>query len=206
MPRKSIPYSHPITAQYAITLRAKAKLGDQGALDELIARNKALAKRANSALARLEKAGFTRYAYDRAISYTESEFGMNRFTASREKLPWIEDLQINIQEMSKFLSSKSATVSGNKQIDKSIIDAFRSKGINIPMGQENEFIDLIASDDFETLKKTYVDSGTIIMDMIKLTNDSDYKVSIADIQTAFADVVRNNKTYDIALEELGYKI
>ena len=206
MPKKKIPYSQPVTAKYALTLRAKAKLGDRDALEELVERNKALAKRANSALSRLEKAGFTRYAYDRAISYTESEFGMNRFTASRNKLPWIEDLQINIQEMSTFLSSKSSTISGNKAIDKSIVDAFRAKGVNIPKGQENEFIDLIASDDFETLKKTYVDSGTIIMDMVRLTNDSDYKVSISDIQNAFSKVVDNQLTYDVALEELGYKI
>lgn len=206
MPKKKIPYSQPVTAKYALTLRAKAKLGDKDALEELVERNKALAKRANSALARLEKAGFTRYAYDRAISYTESEFGMNRFTASRQKLPWIEDLQINIQEMSTFLSSKSSTISGNKAIDKSIVDAFKEKGVNIPKGQENEFIDLISSDDFETLKKTYVDSGTIIMDMVRLTNDSDYKVSISDIQNAFSKVVDNQLTYDVALEELGYKI
>ena len=205
MSRKS-DYSQPVSAKYALTLRSKAKLGDKDALDELIARNKALAKRANSALRRLEKAGFTRYAYDRAISYTESEFGMNRFTTSREKLPWIEDLQINIQEMSTFLASKSSTIRGNKAIDKSIVDAFRAKGVNIPKGEENEFIDLIASDDFETLKRTYVDSGTIIMDMVRLTNDSDYKVSISDIQNAFSKVVNNNLTYDIALEELGYKI
>lgn len=206
MAKKKIPYSQPVTAKYALTLRAKAKLGDNEALEELVERNKALAKRANSALRRLEKAGFTRYAYDRAISYTESEFGMNRFTTSRQKLPWIEDLQINIQEMSTFLSSKSSTISGNKAIDKSIVDAFRAKGVNIPKGQENEFIDLIASDDFETLKKTYVDSGTIIMDMVRLTNDSDYKVSISDIQSAFSKVVDNQLTYDVALEELGYKI
>lgn len=206
MAKKNIPYSQPVTAKYALTLRAKAKLGDNEALEELVERNKALAKRANSALRRLEKAGFTRYAYDRAISYTESEFGMNRFTTSRHKLPWIEDLQINIQEMSTFLSSKSSTISGNKAIDKSIVDAFRAKGVNIPQGQENEFIDLIASDDFETLKKTYVDSGTIIMDMVRLTNDSDYKVSISDIQSAFSKVVDNQLTYDVALEELGYKI
>ena len=108
--------------------------------------------------------------------------------------------------MSTFLSSKSSTISGNKAIDKSIVDAFRAKGVNIPKGQENEFIDLIASDDFETLKKTYVDSGTIIMDMARLTNDSDYKVSISDIQNAFSKVVDNQLTYDVALEELGYKI
>ena len=203
---KKIPYSQPITAQQALTLRAKAKLGDKDALNELIARNKALAKRANSALSRLEKAGVTRYAYDRAISYTESEYGMHRFTTSREKLPWIEDLQINIQEMSKFLSSKSSTISGNKAIDKSIIDAFRGKGIEISKDQENEFLDLIASDEFETLKKSYVDSGTIIMDMVRLTNDSDYKVSISDIANAFSKVVHDDVTYDVALEELGYKI
>lgn len=206
MPKKKIPYNQPITAQHALTLRAKAKLGDSNALNELIERNKALAKRANNALSRLEKAGFTRYSYDRAISYTESEYGMRRFSTSRQKLPWIEDLQINIQEMSKFLLSKSSTISGNKAIDKSIIQAFKNKGVNIPKGQENEFIDLIASDDFETLKKTYVDSGTIIMDMVRLTNDADYKVSIADIQKAFSKVVNNSATYDIALEELGYKI
>lgn len=204
MAKKKIPYSQPISAQQALTLRAKAYLGDKGAYQELVERNKALAKRANSALRRLEKAGVTRWSYDRAISYTESEYGMRRFTTSREKLPEIVDLQINIQEMSKFLASKSSTISGNKAIDLSIIDAFRGKGINIPKEQESEFLDLIASDDFETLKKSYVDSGTIIAEMVDLTND--YKVSISDIASAFSKVVHGDVTYDVALEELGYKI
>ena len=205
MPKK-IPYNQPISAQQALTLRAKAYLGDESAYNELVERNRALVKRANSALSRLEKAGITRYSYDRAISYTESEFGMKRFTSSKSKLPEIVDLQINIQELSKFLSSKSSTIRGNKQIDRNIIDAFRDKGINIPKNEESEFLDLIASDDFETLKKTYVDSGTVIMDMVRLTNDSDYKVSISDISNAFHKVVQGDLTYDVALEELGYKI
>ena len=201
---KKIPYSQPITAQYARTLRSKAYLGDKDAYNELVARNSALAKRANSALRRLEKDGITRWSYDRAISYTESEYGMKRFTTSRTKLPDIADLQINIQEMSKFLASKSSTVSGNKAIDLSVIDAFRAKGINIPKNEESEFLDLIASDDFETLKKSYVDSGTIMMELVDLTND--YKVSISDIASAFSKVVKGELTYDVALEELGYKI
>lgn len=203
MPKK-IPYNQPITAQQALTLRAKAYLGDESAYKELVERNKALVKRANSALARLEKAGITRWSYDRAISYTESEFGMRRFTASKNKLPEIVDLQINIQEMSKFLASKSSTIRGNKAIDLKIINAFRDKGINIPKSEEAEFLDLISSDDFETLKKSYVDSGTIIAEMIDLTND--YKVSISDISSAFSKVVKGDVTYDVALEELGYKI
>lgn len=201
---KKIPYNQPISAQQALTLRAKAYLGDESAYNELVERNKALVKRANSALARLEKAGITRWSYDRAISYTESEFGMKRFTASKSKLPEIVDLQINIQELSKFLSSKSSTIRGNKAIDLKILNAFRDKGINIPKNEEAEFLDLIASDDFERLKKSYVDSGTIMAELVDLTND--YKVSISDISSAFSKVVKGNVTYDVALEELGYKI
>lgn len=204
MSKRKIPYNQPISAQQALTLRAKAYLGDEAAYNELVERNRALVKRANSALSRLEKAGITRWSYDRAISYTESEFGMKRFTASKQKLPEIVDLQINIQEMSKFLSSKSSTIKGNKAIDKSIIEAFKDKGIKINKNEEAAFLDLISSDDFETLKKSYVDSGTIIAEMIDLTND--YKVSISDIATAFSKVVNGDVTYDVALEELGYKI
>lgn len=204
MSKRKIPYNQPISAQQALTLRAKAYLGDEAAYKELVERNRALAKRANSALSRLEKAGITRWSYDRAVSYTESEFGMKRFTASKQKLPEIVDLQINIQEMSKFLSSKSSTIKGNKAIDKSIIDAFRDKGIKINKNEEAAFLDLISSDDFETLKKSYVDSGTIIAEMIDLTND--YKVSMSDIASAFSKVVNGDVTYDVALEELGYKI
>lgn len=204
MSKRKIPYNQPISAQQALTLRAKAYLGDEAAYNELVERNRALVKRANSALSRLEKAGITRWSYDRAISYTESEFGMKRFTASKQKLPEIVDLQINIQEMSKFLSSKSSTIKGNKAIDKSIIEAFKDKGIKINKNEEAAFLDLISSDDFETLKKSYVDSGTIIAEMIDLTND--YKVSISDIATAFSKVVNGDATYDVALEELGYKI
>lgn len=203
----STPYNKPISSRYALDLRAKAKLGGdvgQKALEELIERNKALAKVANNRLSRLEKAGFTRYAYDRAISYTDSEFGMNRFTTSREKLPDIVDLQINIQEMSKFLDSPASTVKGNRAIDMSIVNSFRNKGIDIPKGKENEFLDLIASDEFETLKKTYVDSSVIVNDLVELT--SNYGVSIEDIYTAFCKTVDQMRTYDVALEELGYKI
>ena len=201
------PYNKPISSRYALDLRARAKLGGEKgkkALEEMIARNNALAKVANQRLSRLEKAGFTRYAYDRAISYTESEFGMTRFTTSREKLADIADLQINIQEMSKFIDSAASTVSGNRAIDLSIVNTFRDKGVNIPAGKENEFLDLIASDEFEMLKKAHVDSGVAVNDMIELT--SNYGASIEDIYIAWSKTVDEMRTYDQALEELGYKI
>ena len=41
-------------------------------------------------------------------------------------------------------------------------------------------------------------------ELVDLTND--YKVSISDISSAFSKVVKGDVTYDVALEELGYKI
>ena len=212
MARRKIAYSKTVTAQYARTLRAKAIMGDSSALLELEKRNKALARIANNRLSKLEKAGFTRYAYDRAITYTDTEFGMSRFTASKAKLEYdtkdlksyIVNLQINIQEMSKFIDNKSSTVEGNVAIDNSIVNAFRKKGMVIPEGMENEFLDLIASDEFQTLKKCYVDSGVAVVDMVRLT--SEYGVSIKDIEVAFAKVVDGVRKYNTALNELGYKV
>lgn len=210
-----IPFHKPITAKHALDLRAIAMVGKpdkaQAALEELIARNKALAKVANSRLARLEKAGITRWAYDRAISYTESEYGLRRFSTSKAVLfdgdlrSYIVNLQINIQEMSKFINSKASTIRGNRAIDLEVINTFRDDwGIKISKKEESDFLDLIASDDFQMLKKAYVDSGNIMLDLADLTND--YKVSIEDISKAFSKVVKGDATYDVALEELGYKI
>ena len=197
-------YSKAITTRYALDLRARAISGDKAAYEEMVERNKALAKKANRRLSALEKAGFTRYAYDRAISYTESEYGMKRFTTDLNKLKDIPDLQINLQEMSKFIDSKASTVSGNKRIDLNIVNSFRDKGITIPKGSENEFIDLIKSDEFQTLKKTYVDSDVLVSDLVDLTDN--YGVSISDIAEAFDKIVHEDVTYDVALEELGKKI
>lgn len=233
---QNIPYNKPIPSAYALELRGAVKFGDEEtserAMQELIDRNRALTKVANNALARLEKAGFERWAYDRAVTYTESEYGMKRFTTSREKLPEAVDLQVNIQELSKFLSSKSSTVRGNKAIDLSIINAFRDMDINIPKKYEKDFIDLISSDEWEQLKQTTVPSGVAIDDMSRLTS-SGYNVNIRDLKNVFERMVsgkdsitydvgievlehmsaeRKNPdrekpiTIDIALEELGYKI
>lgn len=206
---KNIPYNKPIPSEYARELRSVVKLGtpedSKAALEEMLARNKALVKRANNALSRLEKAGFKRYAYDRAVSYTESEFGMSRFTASKSKLTDVVDLQFNLQELSNFLSSKSSTVSGNKMIDRKIVDAFRDYGMDIPKGSEKAFIDLIKSDEFETLKTSYVDSRVLISDMVDLIDN--YGVSIEKLSAAFEKLVNSeDETYDVMLEELGKKI
>ena len=212
---KKKDYSKPVGPMYARNLRSKAKVGSpevaKAAYEELVARNKALAGVANRRLTNLEKAGFERWAYDRAITHIESidGKGASRFN---KNLTDIVDLQLNIQEMSKFLNTTSSTVAGNRDIDKEIINAFRNKSLNI--GEDvkflkikkvdvNAFIDIIKSDAWEELKKYHVSSEALIDDMIRLSNLTENKVSWEQVLTEYEKVASGDITYDVALENLG---
>ena len=212
---KKKDYSKPVGSMYARNLRSKAKVGSpevaKAAYEELVARNKALAGVANRRLTNLEKAGFERWAYDRAITHIESidGKGASRFN---KNLTDIVDLQLNIQEMSKFLNSKSSTVAGNRDIDKEIINAFRNKSLNLGENVKflkirnvdvNAFIDIIKSDAWEELKKYHVSSEALIDDMIRLSNLTENKVTWEQVLAEYKKVTSGDITYDVALENLG---
>lgn len=209
-------YSKPIGPVYARNLRSKALVGDsvemrENAYNELIARNKALAAIANRRLTNLEKAGFTRWAYNRAMTHIQSidGEGAKRFN---KNLTGVVDLQLNIMEMSKFINSSSSTVAGNRAIDKDIISAFRDKGLDVD-GQTkyikirnadiDAFIDIIKSDAWEELKKCHVASGQLIDDMVRLSNLTENKVSWKQVLDEYEKVASGEITYDVAMENLG---
>ena len=194
------------SVQRILDLADKAREGDRSSWDELFDLNRQLAKRANSSLSRLEKVGYSRYAYNRAIDYLKEEFGNNRFTSSKKKLNDLYDLRYHTLQARKFLSSRSSTVKGNRAIDKQIIEKFKSKGVIIPEGKEGLFLDLISSDDFAELKKNYVSSEELVDDMVDMT--ANYGINIEKITKAFNEVVstEGTTTYDIALEKIGYVI
>lgn len=207
---KKKDYSKPVGPMYARNLRSKAKLGDEEAYEELVARNRELVTKSNRRLTNLEKAGFgNRWAYNRAIAHIESidGKGAKRFN---KNLTNIVDLQMNIMEMSKFLKAKSSTVAGNRAIDKEIVSAFREKSIivngkPVHMKIKNKdidaFIDIIKSDAWEELKKIQVSSRELVDDMVRLSQDN--KVDWARILEEYKKVADNEITYDIALEHLG---
>lgn len=193
-------YSKPVGPMTARNLRSKAMLGDKQAYNELVARNKELATKANRRMTNLEKAGFNRWAYNRAISHIESIDGRGARRFNRN-LTDIVDLQMNIMEMSKFLNAKSSTVAGNRDIDKEIVNAFRDKNIRIQNVDIAAFIDIIKSDAWEDLKKYQVSSGVLIEDMVRLSQEN--KVSWERVLEEYQKVANNEITYDIALENLG---
>lgn len=104
MPRKreALP-----TAQYIESLYES---GNLAALTDI---NEKLAKRANTSLSQLEKSGMKTAAYNRATYYlsTDNEFSSGR-RFSRSKKMDIDDLYKQVKEESKFLRSKTSSVSG----------------------------------------------------------------------------------------------
>lgn len=175
------------------------------ALNNLERINRQLTKAANQALSRLEKAGFNRYAYTHATSYTETITGGKRFTTSKQYLRDVGDLVDNIREARKFLTSKSHTVRGNKSIDNEVLDSFRQKGMNIPDSEKDAFFDFLNSDEWETLKRDFVGSEQVVENIIEASN-----VEGQNLKDVFAELMRvvhdKDQTYDIALEKLGVKL
>lgn len=201
------------------------------ARNELLARNKALATRANRQLTYLERAGYDRWAYDRAISYIESEMKSltKRFSGNEHDFNDLKDIAWNIREMSTFLRSKGSTVAGNREIDREILEFFRNqstpvlddegnpvmnkkgnpvlKKIRIKKSEEKAFFDLLNSDAWEELKKTYYSSRDAIDMLIQVTNyNKKTTLDWAKLQEQLEKVRSGKLTMDIALEEFGYKI
>lgn len=184
---------------------------------ELVSRNKALARRANIQLSKLEKAGYTRWAYNRAMAHIHTERGeeFNRFSGREQDYSDLKDIAWNIREMSTFLRSEQATVGGNRNIDKMILESFRDKGIKIEKFEENALFDLLKSDSWEELKKTYYDSREAINMLKQVTNyDRGTTLDWDKLQEALDAVSRAEIdehtgqpiTLEVALKEFGYTI
>lgn len=208
------PYSQAVSNVRVNNLLERAYRGEtteirEKARTELIGRNKALARRANIQLGKLEKAGYTRWAYDRAVAHIEINRGegVTRFSGNESDFDDLKDIAWNIREMSNFLRSKQATVGGNREIDRSILESFRSKGVIINKNEEKALFDLLNSDTWEELKKTYYGSQDAMDMLIQVTNrDGKTTLDWNRLQEQLEKVRTGELTMDIALEEFGYKI
>lgn len=127
-------------------LRRSASKGDTEAYKTLLAENARLAKRANTRMAALEKAGLAYYAYERAAGYLASEYDSKRFTTSAKKLADPYDLAQNILEERTFLRAETSTISGQKRVRAARVKAFKDIGIELPQGREDDFLRFLGSD------------------------------------------------------------
>lgn len=183
-------------------LITRAKKGDENALQQLLTYNSKVAKRANQRLARLERAGLDKYSYDRATAYTQQEYGGNRFTTDRKRLKNIEDLEAQLLEVETFLKSQTSTVSGHAKIRAQRLRQFRDIGFDIPVEEEDAFLEFIIGETFQILKQ-YVPSDQILEDFATAYGSG---YSLKYINEQFTKVVDGEITYDVALENIGIEI
>lgn len=140
-------------------------------LSELIALRVQLAKRSNQRLVRLERSesivsgdAYRAGAYDLAIAYLKTSKdqigGKYRFSESKNYTKHISEttgktaydlyrIKRDILEMERFLSSKSSTVSGNREIERKRIETFEANGISEEVATDDEFYDFLNSNAYE---------------------------------------------------------
>ena len=133
---------------------------------ELNTIRRTLAKRANQRLVRLERAYSSitgeSYATYGAIDYAREylqKIGRNRFSEKKDYTDDFNLLRIEILQLQKFLSSKSSTVLGQREIEQKRIKSFESKGIRF--SGNKEFYDFLNSKDYSDLTKQF-DSDKIV--------------------------------------------
>ena len=125
---------------------------------ELIALRKDMVKTANRRLSSLEKAERDFWAYDYATLYTQRVYGSNRFSAKSDVST--ERVIRDLEELQKFLNSKSSTVGGSKDIDNKILRTFERKGVKVK--NPREFFNFLSSSTFKALSNRKVPSEFLI--------------------------------------------
>lgn len=158
-----------------------------------------LAKRSNSRLKALEKKGFTKGAYAKAEIYNlQSGREKNSFYTGHN-FKNVNEMNLHIYNMIKFLNSKTSTVKGWNEINKKRINTFRSKGINIPHGKEEEFNNFLSSKQFAGFNKQ-VDSNQVIK---MYHNAKARNKTIDEINEEFDKFMNDDYYFDEVLEDLG---
>ncbi|HBV82331.1 MAG TPA: hypothetical protein DEB74_05965 [Lachnospiraceae bacterium] len=142
---------------------------------------KQYAKKANSRLLRLEKAGYDYYAYDVATSYTMDVFGTNRYSArikGRDK----HDIREEILSIYQFLNNKTSTVKGQKELERSRIERFVEKGViseDMPRDKQVEFLRFLGSDSVRNFVDA-IGNSDIVVDTLGNAFSEDVEIEFLD--------------------------
>lgn len=115
--------------------------GGRYTLEELDRMRRKLAKRANSRLLSLERAGRDYWAYDIAQRYLSAR-NRRRFS-ERSFKGSARNAVRELEEIISFLNSASSTISGSKAIENKIKATFAEKGVNVSELESRDFFDFL---------------------------------------------------------------
>lgn len=166
-----------------------------------------LAKRANQRLVRLERAnsnitgesyasyGAAQYAYE----YLERTGRNKRFSEKQEFSSDRYTLQWEISKLQDFLTSKSSTVVGQRDIEKKRVSSFekgewgmqwKTQGVrakSISFASNREFYDFLNSSAFNDLKKAGFDSDTVLQIMELAKDKMEFSKIVEKIESALEE-------------------
>lgn len=156
------------TAQELDSIYKRALAGDASAEAQLGDINARLAKRANERMRDIERKGLEgTQAYNRAKYFIQNQdFGTNQYFSQSKKLD-IDDLLLNIENVSNYLRSQTSTAAGEMKRRSDIIDKLSDRGhIELPddpddvEGFKKKFLDFLDSNAWDDIKKHMYATGS----------------------------------------------
>ena len=129
-------------------------------MDYLYKRRQQLAKKANRRLRQLEKAGYDRWAYSRAMEYIEQTLGKGRKRFSEKKKKRVDRTRAasDVRNMEAFLNSESSTIKGQEEIinrrEWTLMKRYTGLDMKTEEGR-SDFYDFVDSLDFTSLDSVF---------------------------------------------------
>lgn len=179
---------------------------------ELQSIRRKLAKRANQRMLRLERASSKvsgeSYADFGSIRLAKFYLGdKRRFSESATAISSLKNLRKEINVLQKFLSSKTSTVQGIREIEDARIDAFSSGrwrgGSKLQHATSSSFFDFLSSDVFRKYRKLM--SSDILLEMYDLSRDMQSNDEIIDELDQLYDEYIRNET-KVSVKELEKRL
>lgn len=181
---------------------------------ELGAYRRTLAKRANQRLVRLERAEskvtgekYTFGAYDIAEQYLKGQWRTRFSETAKHKINNINSLRAEINELERFLNSKSSTVKGIREIEQKRIETFEKKGLHF--ASTKEFYDFLNSNEYDRLIASGFTSEQVIevYDMSRqYMSDEDVLEKIQEAITEFQSIQGDSATLKGLYSKMGLEL
>lgn len=121
-------------------------------LDEIERERVRMVNQANARLRRLEKKGYDRYAYERAMLYLKQSGKGTRFKRKKPSSP--DETLSQVDALTRFLESRTSTVTGLEKVEEKSVEQFKVRGFELK--NKKEFFNFLSSSVYsELLKKHY---------------------------------------------------
>ena len=161
-----------------------------------------LSKRANVRLKALETAGKARWAYDRATLFTqETNSGKKRFFQG--KITDLKALRAQFEEVTRFLNSRSSTLSGQAEIFNERVERFAGL-LNVPDSPDlRAFVQEVLESGYYNDAKTYIPSTDFNTYLAKIWEQRGANIDTQSFISDLGEYTRGELYIDELLEKYG---